>query len=97
MTAETARFPEIGGLFHASGMKARKQELANFFARHMERGELRPGDPTVAARQFLDLCRSDFQRMRVWNVIPAFTDAELEVQVNEATEAFMRLYAPDPA
>ncbi|MEI7933125.1 MAG: TetR/AcrR family transcriptional regulator [Alphaproteobacteria bacterium] len=94
VTAEAARFPEIGGAFHGSGMIAHKQALADFFEGQMQAGALRKADPAIAARQFLDLCRSDFQRLRVWNIIAAPTDAELQAQAAQATDAIMALYAP---
>ncbi len=94
VTAEAARFPEIGGAFQGKGMMAHKQALADFFESQMTAGVLRRADPALAARQFLDLCRSDLQRQRVWNIIPAASEAELRAQAAQATEAVMTLYAP---
>jgi TetR/AcrR family transcriptional repressor of mexJK operon len=94
VTAEAARFPEIGGAFHGTGMIAHKQALADFFESQMKAGALRKADPALAARQFLDLCRSDFQRLLVWNVISPPSDVELKAQAGQATDAIMTLYAP---
>ncbi len=93
VTAEAARFPEIGSAFHAAGMSAHKQDLADFFAQQITAGALRRADPHLVARQFLDLCRSDLQRLRVWNIIGAPTDAEMRAQAAQATDAIMALYA----
>lgn len=96
VTAEAARFPEIGGAFQGKSMMAHKQALADFFQSQMTAGVLREADPALVARQFLDLCRSDLQRQRIWNVIPPHTDAELKLQADQATDAIMTLYAPRP-
>lgn len=95
VTAEAARFPEITAAFFEAGPNARKAELAQFFAQAMERGELRRADPQLAARQFFDLCRSDLHRLRLWAAIPPPTPAQISQAVSEASDAIMRLYAPD--
>lgn len=94
VTAEASRFPEIGAAFQGKGMVAHKQALADFFESQMTAGALRRADPALAARQFLDLCRSDLQRLRTWNVIPPMTDADLHAQADQAADAIMLLYAP---
>ena len=94
VTAEAARFPEIGAAFHDSGLLAQKKILADVFEAQMAAGVLRQADPALAARQFLDLCRSDLQRQRVWAIIPAPTDDALRLQAAQASEAIVALYAP---
>jgi AcrR family transcriptional regulator len=94
VTAEAARFPEIGAAFHDKGVLAQKQHLTNFFAAQMAAGVMRKADPALAARQFLDLCRSDLQRQRVWNIVPPLNDRALRLQAAQATDAIMALYAP---
>lgn len=94
VTAEVERFPEIGGSFNAAAMNTRKEEVSRFFARQMDAGALRKDDPELAARRFKDLCRSDLQRLRAWNVIPPPSDQELRRHADQAVDAIMRLYAP---
>ncbi len=93
VTAEAARFPEIGAAFNAAGMSANKQDVADFFAQQIAAGALRQADPHLIARQFLDLCRSDLQRLTVWKIIAPPSDAELRAQAAQATDAILALYA----
>lgn len=55
--AEAARFPAMGRTFFLSGPQRSYDFLAEWMARRIERGELRPQDPQLLARQFIALCK----------------------------------------
>lgn len=55
--AESTRFPEIGGLFYASGPERNIVDLAAYFAARKNDPRLAIGDPRQAAEEFLDHVR----------------------------------------
>jgi TetR/AcrR family transcriptional regulator, mexJK operon transcriptional repressor len=55
---EAGRFPELAALFWSRGPARGKARLAAYFDQMMADGRVRPGDPHVAARQFVALCQS---------------------------------------
>lgn len=93
VTAECARFPEIGHAIYTSGVQTNHKRMANFLEHAKEAGQLRGDtDVTVAAEQFFDLCLSGLHRRRLWNVIEQATSAEIRTNVANAVSTFMRAF-----
>ena len=58
----------------------------------MTEGRLREADPVCAAEQFTDLCLSGLYRLRLWNVAPPPTEAQIQDNVDAAIATFMAAY-----
>ena len=95
VTAEAARFPEIGEAYYQAGVNTGKKKLVGRFEAMMDAGLIRRTDPAVAAQHFFDLCLSGMYRHRLWNIGVAPTDAEIEANVEHAVRTFMDGYATD--
>ena len=91
--AEALRFPEVGRIFYEKGIVPSLEMVAPFFARAMEDGAIRRGDPRLAAELFLELCTGWMLRRIVWNISPPPTEPEIESQVHTAITVFMNGYA----
>jgi AcrR family transcriptional regulator len=91
---EGERFPELGRVFYESGPKLVMSRIAGFLGELMDAGLLRRADPMMAAQQFKDLTISGVYWPRMWGVIEAPGDAEVEDQVRRAVDTFLRAYAP---
>ena len=96
VVGETGRFPELGRMFYEMGPKVILTKIAGYLSDLMDQGVLRRADPFVAAQQFKDLTISGVLQPRTWGVITGdMTDAEIENQVNNAVDTFLRAYRPD--
>lgn len=92
ITAEAGRFPELGRAFHASGPAKAKNRLAEFFARAIADGDLKPHDTGVMARHFFDLCKGELHQRKLWSATPDPTDAEIREAVSQAVYVFLAAY-----
>jgi AcrR family transcriptional regulator len=90
---DACRFPEIGRIFHDRGPRLTQQQLADYLADAMRRGRLRAGDPLAAARQLIGLCLSGSHRRLLLGVIDTVAPEEIERDVSEAMDVFLRAYA----
>ena len=96
VVGETGRFPELGRMFYEMGPKVILTKIAGYLSDLMDQGVLRRADPFVAAQQFKDLTISGVLQPRTWGVIEGdMTDAEIENQVNNAVDTFLRADRPD--
>ncbi|MFV0623344.1 TetR/AcrR family transcriptional regulator [Sphingomonas sp. ac-8] len=92
VAAEAGRSPEVGAIFARVPQRTR-QLLADFFTGAMAAGQLRRGDPLAAAQVLTYLCMGLQQRI-LWGG-PDATAAEVEAEAHNATEIFLRAYAPE--
>jgi AcrR family transcriptional regulator len=90
--AEAHRFPEIGEAFYEAGPRQSCAVLAAWMKRRMDRGEMRQAEPETAARQFFALCKSGIYSLRMWNVIPEASPAEIERYITTQVEMFIAAY-----
>ena len=74
--AEADRFPELGRKFYESGPAAARGHLIDFLTEAQTRGELRISDMTLAADQFLELCKADIFARAVFGISSSFTTEE---------------------
>ena len=96
VVGESGRFPELGRMFYDMGPKVILTKIASYLSDLMDQGVMRRADPLVAAQQFKDLTISGVLQPRTWGVISGdMTDAEVEDQVNNAVDTFLRAYRPD--
>ena len=96
VVGESGRFPELGRMFYEMGPRVILTKIASYLSDLMDQGVMRRADPFVAAQQFKDLTISGVLQPRTWGVISGdMTDAEVEDQVNNAVDTFLRAYRPD--
>ena len=92
ITAESARFPELGRLFYMGGRQRGKQILGDFFERAQKAGKLRPGNPKDMAVLFVELCKGELVLLKVWNVQPKPTEKEIKANIATAVAVFLAAY-----
>jgi TetR/AcrR family transcriptional repressor of mexJK operon len=86
--AESERFPELG---HSGPMTARGK-LATYLACCAEKGSLAITDPSLAADQFCELCRTDAHTRLLFGVSGPPSDDEVAQIIRNALDMFMARY-----
>lgn len=94
VVAESVRFPELGRVYYERGPAVGRRVLAAWLERQMEAGNLRRGDPGLAAEQFTGLLRTHLHLRALLGVGPAPSDAEIEETATAAVETFLSAFAP---
>lgn len=92
ITAEAARFPELGRAFYRSGRQRGKQMLAEFFARAQKAGKLRLGNPQDMAVLFVEACKGELVLLKAWNVNPRPAEKEIKANIAQAVAVFLAAY-----
>jgi AcrR family transcriptional regulator len=95
ITAETARFPELGRAFYQSGPMRGKKLLAEYFDRAVAEGSLKPGDTSVMSSHFFALCKGEVHHRKLWNVTQNPSDEEIRVTAGEAISMFLAAYGAE--
>jgi AcrR family transcriptional regulator len=95
--AAAARFPNLGRAFFDAGPRYGIQRLAAQLERFVKAGKLDIADPERAARQFINLCCTDFHKEVLFGVIEATTPSVIDAAVDSAVAVFMKAYGPRPA
>jgi AcrR family transcriptional regulator len=93
--AEADRFPELGRKFYESGPAAARGHLIDFLTEAQTRGELRISDMTLAADQFLELCKADIFARAVFGISSSFTTEETDRVALGAVETFLARYGTE--
>ncbi len=91
--AEADRFPELGQHFYQNGPQLGQRTLCTLFQSAIERGELAIKDKTLAADQFIELCKADLWARSILGITAEFDDTEIERVASGAVETFMARYA----
>ncbi len=90
--AVAQKFPAIGRAFYEAGPKFGISRLATLLDRHVASGEIDVPDTTLAATQFLLLCKADILTRRMFCVGEPVDDREIEATVASAVTVFLRAY-----
>lgn len=93
LSAEAARFPELGRMFYAAGPARTVERLSAFLKECMDAGRLREADPEAAAAFLTGLLKSSLHHRRVWNVEAPPSPRALEAHVAQAVEVFLHGFA----
>jgi TetR/AcrR family transcriptional regulator, mexJK operon transcriptional repressor len=97
VTAEAARFPSLGQMFYERGPGRTMAELAAVFERLADRGQLRIGDPLVAAAHFNWLVMSvPLNRAMLLGVDAPPSADDLTRHAHEGVAVFLAAYGPGP-
>jgi TetR/AcrR family transcriptional repressor of mexJK operon len=92
VTAETARFPELGRAFYESGPGRGKKILSQYFDRAIEEGKLKPGNTLVMSGHFFDLLKGELHHRKLWNVTDRITDEEILESTQQSIDVFLAAY-----
>ena len=92
ITAESAKFPELGHAFYENGPRRMKEQLAGYLKRRVEAGELDIPDTDLAATQFIMLCKGEFDMLRQISVIDTATPQRVGYMVDAAARLFLDGY-----
>jgi len=95
VTAESARFPELGRGFYENGPQAFCRSFGEWLRAQSEAGHLSVADPELAAGQFIGLLRANLYLRATLGIGPPPTEAEIHATVAAAVRTFLRGYAPD--
>lgn len=94
--AESARFPELGREFYASGPAVANAKLVEYFTQANAGGDLKIDNLELAACQFMELCKAGLFVRSIFGVQTDFSDAEVERVIDGAVGLFLSRYrAPE--
>ncbi len=96
VVGESARFPELGATFYATGPKRLVDFIAAYLQEQDRKGTLAIPEPERAAMQFLDLAKSSVHLRLILGVGEEPSAAEKEAAVQQAVACFLRAYATRP-
>lgn len=91
--AEAGRFPELGTLFYERGPLTSEGQLADYVAMMVDRGTVICDDPVQAAQQLKGVCLSGCHYRLLVGQLDTATPELIAVDVNNAVDMFMKLYA----
>jgi AcrR family transcriptional regulator len=92
--AEAVRFPEIGRTLYEAGIRRGLKRLGGYIQTAMDQGDLATADAALAAEQLIELCVGGGYRLRLQNVAPEPSTAEVQGKVDTALLTFMQVYGP---
>lgn len=92
--AATAKFPQLGRAFYDAGPRYGVHRLAAQLDAFAKTGALELVDAELAARQFINLCCSDFHKQVLFGVVEAVPSGEIVAAVDAAVELFLKAYRP---
>ena len=90
--SEADRFPEIGREFYEAGPALARSRIEAYFAAAQAAGHVKMDDVTLAAEQFMELCKAGIFPQIVFNLSRDFSDAEKEYVISNAVTTFMARY-----
>jgi TetR/AcrR family transcriptional repressor of mexJK operon len=91
--AESARFPELGRAFFASGPQRSLERVRTWLAVQQAAGLVRQADRDVATEQLFALFRSNLLLRAILGLPPPPTEAEIDASVAAAVDTWLRAYA----
>ena len=92
ITAEAARWPEVGQAFYESGPRRGAERVAELLGQMANSGDLDLDDPLAAAHQFLGLVQNRYFKARLCNAVPELTEKQIEDEAALATQTFLRAF-----
>lgn len=95
--AEATRFPDLAELFYDRGPRPGKARLAAYMEEMMRRNVLKPGDATLAVRQFVGLCQSGSYQLALLNLpgSAAVAGDIDDAEIDDAVDSFLRSWSAD--
>lgn len=92
--SESARFPELGRTFYATGPAVAQTLLTAYLEEATARGELTIGEDEMelAGHQFIELCRAGLFHKKLFFVQEKVSPAEIEAVCDGAVKTFLARY-----
>jgi AcrR family transcriptional regulator len=88
----STKFPQLGKAFFEAGPCRGTSRLADYLRRRTEEGVLDVGDAELAARQFLDLCKTGVHLRMMLGDRAAPPPEEIERNLDSAIKVFLAAY-----
>lgn len=95
VVAESVRFPEVGQAMYELGYQRGIDKLKELIERGIDFGILRRADARQAAEYLLKVCAGHLHDLKTWNVGVPITEADIERQIEHASNAFLAFYGND--
>lgn len=95
VAGEAQRFPHVAELFYERGPARGRARIAAYLKEKMAQGELRTGDPLVAAMQLFGLCQAGSFHGVFFGMQESPDSRQLARDASQAVDAFLRAWRPD--
>ena len=92
--AASTKFPQLGKAYYLAGPCCGTGRLASYLRRLTEESILAVDDADLAARQFLDLCKTEIHLRMLLGDRTKPTQAEIERNLKSAIKVFLAAYGP---
>ena len=92
ITAEAARFSELGRGFYACGRQKGIETLMEFFDRAKRAGKLKPAGARAMVTTYLGLCEGELLIQKLWNVNPDPAEEEIQAAIDHTVSVFLAVY-----
>lgn len=90
--AEAHRFPELGQKYYSAGPMRGRILIAEYLNTAVARGELNIQDTSLAADQFIEMCKADLWPKMIFGINSSFSKEERDRVLNGAIETFLARY-----
>jgi len=97
IVAEAERAPEFGRMFYEMGPGRAIQRLAQRMSEWSAQGRITAPDPVRAAHHFMGLMQNRYFKARLCNYLPELSEAQIEAEIADSIETFLRAYGPREA
>lgn len=92
MVSAASKGPALAQIFYEAGPRLMKEKLAEFLQQWVDRGELQINNIDRAATRFITLAKGHSHFVRSIGLVNEITEEELQEEVDDALEAFLRIY-----
>lgn len=92
LVTAAAKGPALAEIFWEAGPRDMKEKLTEFLQVWVDRGELKINNTDKAANRLLSLLKGNTHFMQSIGLISSVSEEQLQENVDEAMEAFLRLY-----
>jgi TetR/AcrR family transcriptional repressor of mexJK operon len=95
--AESDRFPGLGAEFYNSGPMLVRERLSEYLISARARGALEVQDVSLAADQFVQLCKASIHERQIFGLGGTITAANVRQVIDGAVSMFLAAYGPRQA
>lgn len=89
LIGEAARFPELAEAVYRAGPAVAAEQLAKNLRRWVSEKRIRVADPSLAARQFLEMIKGDLHLRALLRLEPYPNEAEMDHCIRSAVRIFL--------
>jgi AcrR family transcriptional regulator len=90
--AVAERMPDVGRRYYERVLDKSIKRLAGYLAAHVAPGDLAIDDCTLAAAQFMEVCKASLFLPFVFQAAPAPSDERIATVIDSATRMFLAAY-----